>query len=540
MKKYLFPVKIAAESGAENAASLLKEKTLQISLSEPDCCILHSGDHIILDYGKEVCGGVRILAHLGEGKARIRIRFGESLTETCSEIGEKGSTNDHALRDLETELPAYTDQTFGQTGFRFVRIDVISENTVLPLKAAAAVISFLEREPVGTFTCDDERVNRIWETASYTVRLCMQNGYFWDGIKRDRLVWIGDIYPEMRAAHCLFPEVPEVISSLRFSSRETPLPGWINGYATYSLWWLIILADEMNRFGGGEPDEELLAYAEGILRQFADCVQNDGSLRFKDGFVFVDWPSLPIPGQPEWKKEDLESGVHAIARICLQKAKDIKGLSPEAKELCLELLEKLGNRPGSRIHLKQIAGLCTMAGDLSEDNREVLRNGGPAGLSTFMSYFILTAMAQYADQTEAFRAMKEYYGGMLDLGATSFWEDFDLEWAKNSCRIDSFPQEGQDDIHGDHGAFCYTGFRHSLCHGWSSGVIAYLAETVAGIHEEGTEGNTYRITPHLGDLHELSITYPTGKGPLKVHCRRNENGEVTVDCSAPEGILVIK
>jgi hypothetical protein len=65
---------------------------------------------------------------------------------------------------------------------------------------------------------------------------------------------------------------------------------------------------------------------------------------------------------------------------------------------------------------------------------------------------------------------------MLDVGATSFWEDFDIEWTRGSSRIDEPPREGEKDIHGDYGAFCYVGFRHSLCHGWSAGVIGFMKE----------------------------------------------------------------
>jgi hypothetical protein len=72
--------------------------------------------------------------------------------------------------------------------------------------------------------------------------------------------------------------------------------------------------------------------------------------------------------------------------------------------------------------------------------------------------------------------MKEYCGGMLSVGATTFFEDFDIDWLENSCRIDRFPKKGQKDIHGDFGRFCYTGFRHSLCHGWSAGVITFIEE----------------------------------------------------------------
>ena len=112
---------------------------------------------------------------------------------------------------------------------------------------------------------------------------------------------------------------------------------------------------------------------------------------------------------------------------------------------------------------------------LSDADREKLVSGGAQGMSTFMSYYILKAVASF-DKKTAIDMMKEYYGGMLSKGATTFWEDFDLAWMEGSNRIDAFPQEGQKDIHGDFGAYCYKGFRHSLCHGWSAGVLAFIQE----------------------------------------------------------------
>ena len=37
---------------------------------------------------------------------------------------------------------------------------------------------------------------------------------------------------------------------------------------------------------------------------------------------------------------------------------------------------------------------------------------------------------------------------MLDRGATTFWEDFDLEWLDGSGRIDELPKEGQNIVVG--------------------------------------------------------------------------------------------
>ena len=91
-----------------------------------------------------------------------------------------------------------------------------------------------------------------------------------------------------------------------------------------------------------------------------------------------------------------------------------------------------------------------------------------------MSYYLLTAIAS-KDKKLAIELMKEYYGAMLDKGATTFWEDFNIDWIKDGGRIDEI-NPNKKDLHGDNGAFCYIGYRHSLCHGWSSGVIKFIKE----------------------------------------------------------------
>lgn len=75
-------------------------------------------------------------------------------------------------------------------------------------------------------------------------------------------------------------------------------------------------------------------------------------------------------------------------------------------------------------------------------------------------------------------ALTTLYGAMLKCGATTFFEDFDITWVEKSCRIDRYPKENERDIHGDFGAFCYKGFRHSLCHGWAAGVLAFIKEEI--------------------------------------------------------------
>ena len=47
--------------------------------------------------------------------------------------------------------------------------------------------------------------------------------------------------------------------------------------------------------------------------------------------------------------------------------------------------------------------------------------------------------------------ISEYWGAMLDLGATTFWEDFHIDWTKNAARIDELVPEGKVDVHGAYG-----------------------------------------------------------------------------------------
>ena len=105
---------------------------------------------------------------------------------------------------------------------------------------------------------------------------------------------------------------------------------------------------------------------------------------------------------------------------------------------------------------------------------------------------------------------------MLQLGATTFWEDFNLDWLPNVSRIDELPKDGQIDIHSCYGDYCYKGFRHSLAHGWSSGPTPWLTEHVLGIKAIAPGCKIIQVQPHLGNLSFAEGTFPTPYGIVKV------------------------
>jgi len=166
--------------------------------------------------------------------------------------------------------------------------------------------------------------------------------------------------------------------------------------------------------------------------------------------------------------------------------------------------------------------------------------GGAANFSTFYGYYMLEAKAMAGDYQGSLDVIRNYWGAMLDLGATTFWEDFNLDWVPNASRIDELVPEGKKDIHGDYGAYCYLGFRHSLCHGWASGPTAWLTRHVLGIKVVAPGSDVIEIKPNLGDLKFVEGTFPTPHGLLYVKHTLQENGKIKSDIKAPKGVKIIR
>lgn len=533
----ILPVRVVATFGdVKNAESLLNAKLPQVILKEPDRITLSNGDEenaaVILDFGKEINGSLRILGFTATGgSADVRLTFGESVSEAMSDVGEKGATNDHTLRDFNTKIMNYSDQTFGETGFRFVRIKLLGKNTTLSLKSVVAVFIYNDIEYKGSFECSDPILNDIYDTCAYTCHLCMQR-YLWDGIKRDRLVWVGDMHPEMLTVKTVFGDSDIMTDTINFARETTPSPEFMNGYPTYSIWWLCILWDWYFYTGNKTFLNESKNYALGLIRQILNYISFDGSDTFD--YKFLDWPTSI--------NEAGAQGVKGLLGLGLKVASKLSGeFGDEALQMeCDQKFEAMKKREYSFHGAKQTAAILALA-DFTDTEKaaEFILEGGAKGMSTFMSYYILTVAAK-GSVAGALDMLKEYYGGMLNMGATTFWEDFDISWLDNAAPINEIVPEGKSDIHGDNGAFCYKGLRHSLCHGWSSGPTAFLTEKVLGINVTKAGCKEITISPDLGGLSWAKGTFPTPLGIVSISHRRLDDGTIETTIDAPEGVTIIK
>ena len=538
---YMPPVRIVAQEQADLISGgdlLLEAGNGQADLQNARICVLRSRDGrrpgLLLDFGRELQGGLRIVTGMPADNrpVRVRIRFGESVSEAMCDIdGANGASNDHAVRDFTLTLPWLGAVECGDSGFRFARIDLLDDDRELHLKQVEAVFQYRDIPYIGSFRSSDERLDRIWATGAYTVHLCMQE-YLWDGVKRDRLVWVGDLHPEIMTVNSVFGYNEVVPRSLDLARDTTPLPGWMNGISSYSLWWIIIHSDWYRYHGDRAYLAEQRPYLTALLRQLFEKIGPDGRERL-DGTRFLDWPSS---GDAASTAAGLQSltilALDAGAGLC--EALGDTALAAECRAKAA-LMRKCPIGEGGEA--KQGRSLMVLAGlaDPVATDRDYISKDGSNGFSTFYGYYMLRAMAAAGNYEGALERIREYWGAMLDLGATTFWEDFDMAWLP-AARIDEQVPAGMRDLHRECGAYCYKGFRHSLCHGWASGPTAWLTEYVLGVEVVEPGCRRLRIDPHLGDLEWVEGTFPTPYGAVKIRHEKAPDGTVKSRVEAPRGV----
>jgi hypothetical protein len=348
------------------------------------------------------------------------------------------------------------------------------------------------------------------------------------------MVWVGDMHPEMLTVKTVFGADLCIEQGLAYSTKKFPLPRYPNDYPTYAMWWLIVCRDWFLYTGDKRFLNRFAGYIKKLTANLCGLILENGEdtlAEIPEGY-FLDWPTRGTP--------DAKGGVRALFSLALEAGAALCEWLNEGA-LAAWCREKAATLAASvpQSGAKAAVAMMSLAGHMGADKAaELLLKGGAKGFSTFMSYYILTALADAGKTAEALGLLREYYGGMLEVGATTFWEDFDLDWLRPGASIEKYA-DGEYDIHGDNGAHCYTGFRHSLCHGWSSAPAAFLAEQVLGIQIAAPGCKAVRIRPQLGTLTWAKGTYPTPYGTISVLHTKKSDGRIETQTDIPAAITVL-
>ena len=320
VRRNLLPTKILLTEGTvENEQMLLADHPAQAALERECVCLLKNGTQsdkaaILLDFGRELHGNLLLTSayiQSSGSRVRVRIRFGESVSEALAPLGYKNATNDHALRDHVYDIGQLGTTQTNDSGFRFAYIRLEDPDSALELRSVHMGFVFRDIPYLGSFACSDPLLEQIWNTAAYTVHLNMQT-YLWDGIKRDRLAWQGDMHTEVMTLLHVFGAHPIVPKTLDFLRDKTQPGCWINGFSSYSLWWILVQAEWYRYTGDMDYLKQQRAFLLSQATLAESCVGSDGQERLTE-IRFLDWPSSEDP-------EATHAGLQGLMCLALKEA----------------------------------------------------------------------------------------------------------------------------------------------------------------------------------------------------------------------------
>jgi hypothetical protein len=487
---------------------------------------------LVMDFGQELNGGISIEFANSDPSFMIktRIRFGESVSEVMT-----NPNNDHCIHDVTLDMSVLGKHEFGNTGFRFVRFDFIDCDIEVKLISIKAIALERQLEYKGSFDCSDPLLNKIWLTGARTVHLCCQE-YIYDGIKRDRMVWMGDMHPQVHVIAAVFGNIDIVQKSLDFIFDNTEESGWVNNHSSYSIWWIITVWEWYFLTGDKKWLQTKRKSIERMVEQLIKHIDESGRERL-GGTRFIDWSI-------GFDTYIVDQGLQALTVYGIENAKKLfdEVGDNENSNKCKKALELLAKAKINCVDNKQVNAIRVLSGmsDAQDVNKNCLSVKPFNGISTWYAYYVLKARAMAGDFQGCFEFIRRFWGSMLDLGATTFWEHFDLGWLKNASRIDEIVQSGKVDTHACRGEYCYKGIRHSLCHGWAGGVSAWMSNYILGIRPTKPGFKQIKIVPNLLDLEYARGTFPTPYGEITVEHQKKKNGEIETKYNVPPQVEVIQ
>jgi len=392
-----------------------------------------------------------------------------------------------------------------------------------------------------TFECSDSRLNRIFDVASRTLLLCMEDTVT-DCPTYEQTFWLGDARNEALFACQTFGAYDLARHCARLAARslvEQPLvasqcpSGWDVIIPSFSFLWAISVWDCFWETGDREFLRELYPALKANLDTAARYCTDHG-LFCAPAWNFFDWTpidqdrptvlhnSLLLAGALEVGAKtarELGFGEDALefSRRRMELSAAIERLWIPAKGAWSDALLDDG-RPSEKVcqHTSFLALLNDLA--LGDRRAAALRNCvSPSGEMTRVGspnamFFLLEALRKEGRAGETLALLRDFWGRMLDAGATTFWEMINPPGSE-------FPTR-------------------SHCHGWSSSPDYLLPRVLFGIECVEPGWRRVIVRPAACGLSFARARIHTPHGLLGLAWTKAADGSLDVRVEAPEGVEV--
>ena len=531
----------------DGATQLPSQFRLMRTLHQPTSRATQPEGGILYDFGKETFGYLT-LKNLS-GKGIIDIYYGESPEEAkdkayCETLDklqlEAGQVTDLAIRQTSPLSGIENEYTLENSeAFRYV---YITHEPGVQIGEVSMQYEYLPEEYRGTFRCNDEELNRIWEVGAYTMHLTTRE-FFIDGIKRDRWVWSGDAIQSYLMNYYLFFDSESVKRTIWLLRGKDPVTSHSNTIMDYTFYWFLSVYDYYLYSGDRQFVNQLYPRMQTMMDYVLGRTNKNGMVEGMSGdWVFVDWADgyLDKKGELSFEQVLFCRSLETMA-LCAGLVGD-RTNQQKYEKLATTLKAKLEttfwNASKQALVHNSINGVQSDAvtryanmfsvffNYLTPEKQQaikhsVLLNDSILKITTpYMRFYELEALCALGEQETVMQEMKAYWGGMLKEGATSFWEKYN-------------PEESGT----QHLSMYGRPYGKSLCHAWGASPIYLLGKYYLGVKPVKEGYKEFSITPVLGGLKWMEGSVPTPNGNIHIHMDRKM---IKVRATEGKGYLTIK
>ena len=482
---------------------------------------VYDAPQVELDFGREVAGRIE-LQSASNAPAEVTVQYGESEAEAILQP---------YLGVDPVYVPAHGTAYGPKSAFRYAIIRFTGGRRTRFRSIRLEGIAYPVRYR-GSFESSAPLLDRMWTIGAYTAHLCMQDG-IWDAPKRDRNRWMGDLDVSGRTIEDVFGDHFLMRNTLSRLIGPAPVTRHVNGIPGYSAFWVIEERDFYLHAGSLKQLRSVHARLVQLLRYMEKDL--DRRNLFSDrthAWPFVDWapgmsgytPQTRMATQFEYYAA-FKDGAYLLRVLHDEKnarcmAREARALKTAAQKYMLSARGTFGSR-------WQPNAYAVISGVANKDQygaiwRYVLSHVGEPKyrsytITPYYGFYVASAMAKMGHRRAALRWIRQYWGGMVREGATSFWEAYNPTWFKGFLYQASLQADG------------VSGFNVSLAHGWSSGVTPWLMRQLLGIRPTAGGFAQVDIRPDLLGLEWAKGSEPTPHGMLRVAIRKHNGYVTTVD-----------
>lgn len=516
---------------------------LPVTEKKPDWCrhgeLGDSRYFVSADFGEETYGYVRFRGIKGSGA--VKVIYAESEAERLSvdlAVTEGWGLDGWEMLEL-SETEEYRVSL--PRGFRYVSLvrasgDVTVDDICMDRETKGLPVR-------GSFRCSDDEINRIWDVSAHTLELTCRE-VFIEGVKRDHWVWSGDAVQSFLMNYYVFGDYDGCRDTLWALRGKDPVKMHLNSIMDYTFYWFD--AVERYRLYSGDRYFARQVYPRmRTLMEFAiSRLDKDGRPANQKGdWMFIDWAPKPLPnlgGVASFEQMLLVRALEATAKVAREVGRDEDADSylARANRLKSEIIPRYwSDSNGGLMHMiyndGRVDPLITrypnifgiFYGYFDEAQRRsvvenVIMNDEVMKIQTpYMRFYELEALCAIGRQADVIREIKSYWGGMLRLGATSFWELYN-------------PDEKGDRQYAMYG----RRFGKSLCHAWGASPVYLLGRYCLGVTPTAPGFSEYEVKPDLGGLEWIEGAVPAPFG--LIHVKAGRNG-VRVYSDGGHGTLIL-